>query len=55
MLREHVRLWIALMLLSLIMAPVGTAQAETIRGNAGNYEPDNAPAQEKLIASVRPE
>jgi hypothetical protein len=44
----------ALILLSLIVAPTGVVRAQP-KANTNNYEPDNSPAQAKMITSGTPQ
>ena len=54
MLRKWFVLFTAFIVFSLIVAPIGTAQA-SVAASTNSYEPDNAPGQAKLITSGSPQ
>ena len=54
MLRRRMFFFTALILLSLIVAPMGAVHAQP-EANTNNYEPDNSPGQAKLITSGTPQ
>jgi hypothetical protein len=54
MLPRRLFFFTVLIVLSLILAPTGIARA-SVEANTNNYEPDNTPAQAKLITSGSPQ
>src|SRR5688572_17000793 len=54
MLHRRLFFFTVLIVLSLILAPIGIVRASA-EANTNNYEPDNTPAQAKLITSGSPQ